>query len=159
MKDGKGNNKDGKGSKKGGEGQKDNQGKGKSNNDGKKDGDGPRLPWLAAHFEELDTNKDGFLTLDELKKEIEKTFSGYDQDKDGVLTTKEYEGRSGVRSALAGFVKGHAKEFSDSEGKITRKALEDALINMYQRADRKETGKLTKAELSQTGQRNNKKGN
>lgn len=153
------NMKDGKGNKKGGEGKKDGQGKGKGNNDGKKDGDGPRLPWLAAHFEELDTNMDGFLTLDELKKEIEKTFSGYDQDKDGVLTTREYEGRSGVRSALAGFVKGHAKEFSDSEGKITRKALEDALINMYQRADRKNTGKLTKAELSQTGQRNNKKGN
>ncbi len=154
MKEGKNNKKDSGRNKKGPDNKKDGQGKGKNRPDEKKDGDGPRLPWLGAHFDELDTNKDGILTLDELKREVEKTFSGYDQDKNGVLQPDEYSGRGSVRSALAGFVKGHSAEFADKDGKITRQALQDALFNMFKKSDTKGTGKLTKAEASSGGPRN-----
>jgi hypothetical protein len=154
MKEGKNNKKDSSKNKKGSDNKKDGQEKGKKRPDEKKDGDGLRLPWLGAHFDELDTNKDGILTLDELKKEFEKTFSGYDKDKNGVLHPDEYSGRSSVRSALAGFVKGHSGEFADKDGKITRQALQDALFNMFKKSDPRGTGKLTKAEVSSVGPRN-----
>jgi hypothetical protein len=154
MKEGKNNKKDSSKNKKGSDNKKDGQEKGKNRPDDKKDGDGLRLPWLGAHFDELDTNKDGILTLDELKKEVEKTFSGYDKDKNGVLLPDEYSGRSSVRSALAGFVKGHSGEFADKDGKITRQALQDALFNMFKKSDPRGTGKLTKAEVSSVGPRN-----
>jgi hypothetical protein len=117
----------------------------------KKD-DGPRLPWLAAHFDELDTDGDGFLTLEELKKEVEKTFTAYDANKDGKLTKDEYAGKGpNVKSALAGFVKGHAAEFADKDGVITKQAFESFMTAMFEKADRKKAGKITKAEASQTG--------
>jgi hypothetical protein len=58
-----GGKKDGKGGKKDGDMNK------KDGPMGKKDGDGQRLPWLGAHFDELDLNKDGYLTRTELKKD------------------------------------------------------------------------------------------
>lgn len=154
MKEGKNNKKDSIRNKKGSENKKESQGKGKDRPEGKNDGDGARLPWLGAHFDELDTNKDGILTLDELKKEIDKTFAGYDQDKNGILLPEEYSGRSSVRSALAGFVKGHSVEFADSDGKITKMALQDAVVNMFKKSDPKGTGKLTKAQASLNAPRN-----
>lgn len=116
--------------------------------------DTPRLPWLAAHFDELDTDRDGFLTIDELKKEVEKTFAAYDANKDGQLTRDEYAGKGyPVKSALAGFVKGHAAEIANEEGIITKTALLDALTKMFERADRKRAGKITRAEAALTGPR------
>lgn len=154
MKQGKNNKKDSNKNKKGSENKKDGKGKGKMQPDGKNEDDGSRLPWLGAHFDELDTNRDGVLTLEELKKEVEKTFTGYDQDKNGILLPEEYSGRSSVRSALAGFVKGHSAEFADKDGKITKQALLEALTNMFKRSDTKGSGKLTKAEASRSGPRN-----
>ena len=146
--------KEGKGGKKGGD---DKKGKDKADNkkddkQKKKGPDGPMLPWLGAHFEELDTDKDGFLTLEEIRKEVDKTFSGFDMNKDGKLTRDEYSGRgTAVRSALAGFVKGHSDEISDKDGTITRQSLLDAMTKMFEKADRKKSGKISKSDASQGG--------
>lgn len=115
-------------------------------------GEPGRQPWLAAHFDELDTDKDGILITAELKKEVEKTFAGFDANKDGNLTKEEYQGRGpGVRSALAGFVKGHHEEFAEKDGTITREGLEAFMLKMFAKADRRKAGKITKAEAAQTG--------
>ena len=124
----------------------------KGNQSSKAGSESPRLPWIAAHFDELDLDKDGFLLLSELKKEIEKTFSGYDTNKDGKLVREEYSGKNApVKSAMAGFIKGHAEEFADKDGTITKEALMNAIIKMYEKADRKNAGKLTKSDASQSG--------
>jgi len=137
--------------KKGPEDRKGGQGKGQKKDDQGKGAEGPRLPWLAAHFEELDTNMDGMLTESELRVEITKTFDGYDGNKNGVLESSEYSGRgNGVRSALAGFVRGHSSELIDDEGRITRKSLTDTMMRMFQKSDKKGLGKITRAEASQT---------
>ena len=120
----------------------------------KKGGEETRLPWIAAHFDELDLDKDGYLLLSELKKEIDKTFAGFDANKDGKLTKDEYSGKgSPVKSALAGFIKGHAEEFADNDGTIRKDALTMAMTKMFEKADKKNIGKLSKAEASQSGKK------
>ena len=140
-----GGKKDGKGGKKDGDMNK------KDGPMGKKDGDSQRLPWLGAHFDELDLNKDGYLTRTELKKEIDTTFAGFDRDKDDRLVRDEYEKGANVKSALAGFVKGHAEEMSDSKGMITRESMEGALFRMFDKSDKGKTGKISKADASRSG--------
>jgi hypothetical protein len=115
-------------------------------------GEPGRQPWFAAHFDELDTDKDGVITTAEVKKELEKTFNGFDTDKNGKLTREEYQGKgSGSRSALAGFVKGHNEEFAEKDGTITKAGLEGFILKMFEKADRKKAGKITRAEAAQTG--------
>lgn len=115
-------------------------------------GDPGRQPWFAAHFDELDTDKDGVITTAEVKKEVEKTFNGFDTDKNGKLTREEYQGKGpGSRSALAGFVKGHNEEFAEKDGTITKAGLEGFMLKMFEKADRKKAGKITRAEAAQTG--------
>jgi len=68
------------------------------------------------------------------------------------LTRDEYSGRgTAVRSALAGFVKGHSDEISDKDGTITRQSLLDAMTKMFEKADRKKSGKISKSDASQGG--------
>jgi len=115
-------------------------------------GEPGRQPWFAAHFDELDTDKDGVITTAEVKKEVEKTFNGFDTDKNGKLTREEYQGKGpGSRSALAGFVKGHNEEFAEKDGTITKAGLEGFMLKMFEKADRKKAGKITRAEAAQTG--------
>ena len=75
-----------------------------------------------------------------------------DTDKNGKLTREEYQGKgSGSRSALAGFVKGHNEEFAEKDGTITKAGLEGFILKMFEKADRKKAGKITRAEAAQTG--------
>ncbi len=115
-----------------------------------------RLPWLAAHFDELDTNHDDSLTKAELTREIEKTFAGYDTNNDGQLSSAELDGgRGNVKSALAGFVRGHAEELKTADDKITKESMSKAILGMFERSDRAGTGKLTKEQASRTGRTRN----
>lgn len=140
--------KEGKGGKKGEKGppQKD-DGKKK---DKKKDDKEPRMPWLAAHFDELDTNKDGFLTAEELKAEVDRVFKLFDKNSDGKLTKDEYDvARPDVKSPLAGFVRGHAEEIdANGDGVITREETQAVMTRMFDKADRKRTGKISREDAS-----------
>jgi len=75
-------------------------------------GDGPRQSWILVHAAEVDLNKDGVISREEIVGEAEKAFGGYDQNDDGKLVEAELNGRSGVRSAMGGFIRGHAKELA-----------------------------------------------
>ena len=110
----------------------------------------PPQPWLAAHFDELDTNHDDVLTLEEMKEEVERTFVGLDTNNDGQLTKDEYDvARPEVRSALAGFVRRHAAEITDSHGVITKEGLHGAITRMFEKADIERRGELTRGEAAQ----------
>jgi len=112
----------------------------------------PRTPWLAAHFDELDTDRDGILTLNELMTEVETTFAELDRNKDGKLTKDEYGvDRPDVKHALAGFVRTHATEMVDPDGVITKEALRSTMTRMFEKADLKNAGQITREEAAKSG--------
>jgi arylsulfatase A-like enzyme len=115
---------------------------------GPQPGDGPRQPWILVHAEEVDLNEDGIISRDEIVGEAEKAFGGYDANKDGELSESELNGKGNVRSAMGGFIRGHAKELDrDNDGVLTRKESIDNATRMFARIDENEDGKITKIEL------------
>ncbi|MBT6485300.1 MAG: YHYH protein, partial [Planctomycetaceae bacterium] len=111
-------------------------------------GDGLRQPWILVHAAEIDLNKDGIISRDEIVGESEKAFGGYDQNKDDKLVESELNVKSNVRSAMGGFIRGHAKELDrDNDGVLTRKETVDNATRMFARIDANNDGKITKSEL------------
>lgn len=110
-----------------------------------------RKPWIAEHFAELDGDKNRVLSRSEMLAEATRTFAAYDTSKDGRLTRDEYD-RGGVKSAFAGFVRGHATEVDvDGDGIITKQELLDFAGKLFDKADRNRDGKTTAEEASVQG--------
>jgi len=121
-------------------------------------GDSPRQPWILVHAAEVDLNKDGVISRAEIVGEAEKAFGGYDQNDDGKLVESELNGRGGVRSAMGGFIRGHAKELDrDGDGVLSRKEVVDNATRMFSRLDKNGDGKATKAE-QEAGRRTGREG-
>ena len=77
-----------------------------------------------------------------------KAFAGYDTDNDGQLTQSELSGRGGSRSAMAGFLKGHAKEIDrDSDGIVSKKEAISNAERMFQKIDTSGDGEIQPDEL------------
>ena len=73
------------------------------------------------------------ISRNEIVGEAGKAFAGYDTNNDGKLQN-ELHGRGGSRSAMGGFIKGHAKEIDrDLDGVVSR----DEVVNNAERMFRK----------------------
>ncbi len=109
-----------------------------------------RQPWLKVHAREMDANGDGTLTGEELADETKKVFAGYDQDGDNRLTAAEYAGSGpGVRSAMGGFLRQHAKEIdADDDDVILPAELEATAEKMFTKTDADHVGRLAPDELT-----------
>ena len=111
-------------------------------------GDGPRQPWIVVHAEEVDLNKDGIISRDEIVGEAENAFGGYDGNDDGTLSETELNAKGNVRSAMGGFIRGHAKELDrDGDGVLSRKEVVDNATKMFGHIDSDGDGKITQSEL------------
>ncbi len=109
---------------------------------------GPRQPWIVMHAAEIDANHDGTVTRAELTGEANNAFDGYDTDKDGTLSENEVSGRSNVRSAMGGFIKGHAREIDrNSDAVLSREELLAVAMRMFDRMDADKDGTLSPAEI------------
>lgn len=109
---------------------------------------GPRKPWLADHFDELDANHDGIVTLQEVIAQCKEAFKQYANGKD-FIDVADLPTLPTVRLAIGGFVKVHAKELdADHDGKITEKEIVDAMTKMFKKQDRNGDGKLTRDEAN-----------
>ncbi len=114
-----------------------------------KGGDPNRQPWMKVHAKEMDADKDGTLTREELTVEVGKVFQGYDRNHDGKLSSDEYSGPGGVRSAMGGFVKQHASELDmDNDGFITLKEMQATATRMFDKTDANHDGKLSPEETA-----------
>jgi hypothetical protein len=109
--------------------------------DGKQRGGGPpmegngqpRKPWIENHLTEMDGNRDGKLSQEEMMEEVNKTFTGYDADRNGQISQSEANG-SGVRSAMAGFVKQHFAEVDkDGNSSISLEELKALAMKMWEK--------------------------
>jgi hypothetical protein len=110
-----------------------------------------RKPWIAAHLTELDTDRDGNVSKSEMMAEAAKTFAGYDRNRDGKLTSDEYQGR-GAGSAMGGFVKQHASEFDRDNNKIiSREEVEAFALRIFTKADRDQDNIVTNEEANTRG--------
>ncbi|MCP4788040.1 MAG: YHYH protein [Fuerstiella sp.] len=115
---------------------------------GPQPGDGLRQPWILVHADEIDLDKNKIISRDEIVGEATKAFAGYDANNDGKLSQSELSGRSGSRSAMGGFLKGHSKEIDrDGDGILTRaKAIGNA-ERMFARLDNNDDGKISSDEM------------
>ena len=104
-------------------------------------------PWVAAHFAELDTDKDGTVTTAELEAECTRTLEGLDRDGNGIVSAAERDGRGGGRSAMGGFVRQHWGEVdADGDDMVSAAEIRRTARSMFERADRDADGNLTRAE-------------
>ena len=98
----------------------------------------PRKPWIENHLKEMDRDQDGKLSWKEMMAEVEQTFTGYDADGDGRISSKEAN-ELGVRSSMAGFVKQHFTEVdADGSGSISLEELKAVAMKMWEKYSRGE---------------------
>lgn len=100
-------------------------------------GGATRRPWILVHAAEMDANRDGRLTRDEVLAQVARTFAGYARDGAERLSTEALVGSPTVRSALGGFVQQHAGEIDANEdGFVTAAELATTVLRMFDRARR-----------------------
>ncbi len=98
----------------------------------------PRKPWIENHLKEMDRDQDGKLSREEMMAEVNQTFTGYDADGDGKISSEEANG-PGVRSSMAGFVKQHFTEVdADGSGSISLEELKAVAMKMWEKYSRGE---------------------
>ena len=101
-------------------------------------------PWLAAHAAELDADADGVLSRDELATDLATTMRGGDANRDGAIDTDEAGSLRGVRTASAGFLRGHFDELdADGDGRVTTPELAAGFGRMFDRMDADGDDRLT----------------
>ncbi|MBL8755751.1 MAG: metallophosphoesterase [Planctomycetes bacterium] len=111
-----------------------------------------RQPWLAAHFAELDGDRDAVLTRVEVESECNRTLAGFDRDGDRRIVVAERDAAGAGRSALGGFVRQHWQEVdADGDDVVTGDEVRANTLRMFQRADRDRDERLTVAEAGQGG--------
>jgi hypothetical protein len=107
-----------------------------------------RSPWIKVHYREMDANADGALARSEFDAETEKTFTAFDHNKDGSLTTKEYSSRD-AHSVMAGYLGFHAREIdTNGDGIITWEEFLKETGKMFDEADANHDSVITSQEFA-----------
>ncbi|MDI9570086.1 MAG: EF-hand domain-containing protein [Pseudomonadota bacterium] len=91
-------------------------------------------------FQELDTNKDGKLSWEELDREATRIFNEHDKNGDGVLDRQEYDLIPGKKTKFEDLD-------ADQDGKLTLDELRRAARERFYRQDRNADGVLSEEEL------------
>ena len=81
-----------------------------------------------------------------------KAFAAYDRNRDGRISSDEYGGRGGARTALGGFVRQHAAELDENQDRyISSTELQSFVLRMFSKADRDRDNIVTKEEANSPG--------
>ncbi len=116
-------------------------------------------PWLVAHAPEIDRDGDDVLEREELEADLAVTLRSADRDRDGRISSDEYRDMRGVRSASAGFLRGHFDEIdSDGDGSVSSSELRDGFDRMFRNMDTDRDGRIDAAERQVAGDRQERRG-
>ena len=109
---------------------------------------GPRKPWFTDHAKEIDANKDGVVTTEEVIAECKESFKQYSQGKDSI-SVENLPNLPTVKLAIGGFIKVHSKELDmNMDGIITEKEISDSMLRMFKKQDKNGDGKLSGVEIA-----------
>jgi hypothetical protein len=109
---------------------------------------GPRKPWFTDHAKEIDANKDGAVTSEEVTAECKESFKQYSQGKE-FISIEELPKLPTVKLAIGGFIKVHAKELDiNQDGQITEREIVDSMLRMFKKQDKNGDGKLSGVEIA-----------
>lgn len=112
---------------------------------------GPVGPGFAGHSAEgwltqVDANKDGAVSLDEIKTARNARFADFDRDKDGVVNSAEVE--AAVREGVERMTKRIVRRFDkDRDGTITRDEFNRFAVERFSWLDLNDDGTVTKDEM------------
>jgi len=107
-----------------------------------------RQPWLFVHGKEIDADGNGIISRQEMLNQATAAFGGYDRNRDGIIVADELNG-PGARGAMAGFLKGHAREIdANNDSRISVEELLNHAERMFGKGDRNQDGMITKEELA-----------
>jgi phosphatidylethanolamine-binding protein (PEBP) family uncharacterized protein len=111
---------------------------------------GERKPWMQMHGAELDTNGDGFVTVEEMLADMKVAALKYDADKNGSITPAEIDAAGEIRegAAFAGFIYRHAFELdANQDSQLSSAELADVAKYLFGAADLDHDGKITTTEV------------
>tara|TARA_B100000085_G_scaffold242842_1_gene234392 strand:+ start:70 stop:447 length:378 start_codon:yes stop_codon:yes gene_type:complete len=107
-----------------------------------------RQPWIFVHGKEIDADGNGIISRQEMLIQATTAFGGYDRNRDGIIVGDELNG-PGARGAMAGFLKGHAREIdANNDSRISAEELLNQAGRMFDKGDRNQDGMITKEELA-----------
>jgi len=105
----------------------------------------PNMPMGERAFNFLDSNKDGKITLDEMKPKAEKRVLRLDADGDGVVTSAEIDAylNKGIERRKERLM---SRLDADKDGKITQGEVDAFIEALFNDADSDHDGAVTLAE-------------
>ena len=98
------------------------------------------LQAMRGEFQKIDTNKDGFITPEEMQAYRAKRFNELDKDKSGVLDAKE------LKADKTGMFKNADK---NKDGKVGRKEATSQFKEYFKQMDSNKDGKVSEKEFKE----------
>ena len=95
----------------------------------------------AQRMQDLDANKDGTLTKEELVASLEKKITDNDTDGDNAITLEEFKAEW-AKQTQSRMVRAHQMFDPDGDGKVTLEELTKHSDFMFERMDRNNDGKI-----------------
>ncbi|MGH8174329.1 MAG: EF-hand domain-containing protein [Rhodanobacteraceae bacterium] len=102
-------------------------------------------PTKPTRFDEIDTNKDGFVSRDEFTASEKKRFSEFDTNHDGKIDPKEVASSPPLMERNMRTAERMTKQWdANGDGVVTREEFDKSAQERFDKQDKDKTGKLAK---------------
>ena len=102
-------------------------------------------PTKPSRFDEIDTNKDGFVSRDEFTKSEKERFNEFDTNHDGKIDPKEVASSPPLMERNLRTAERMTKQWdANGDGVVTREEFDKSAQDRFDKQDKDKTGKLAK---------------